>query len=179
MFLTASGSRRSYYLLPILPFAALAIACWMRRETQGGAIERTAAWTVAIASVLMIGWFGGAVPAGFHRGGERVLAKAVRAAANPIAPWRDWHVVICGAPPAAGFYFSTATEAIVVPAEEAEAVRPIVSRNPHSVILTKRRFADRLRAEFPSALVIEEASRIPRWFRPKQPSDRDLIALVL
>lgn len=177
-FLTGSGSRRSYYVLPVLPFAALAIADWLQREARGGTIERVAGGAVVGMTLAMLGWFGIVSPLAFRLGGERVLARAVRERAVREAPWPDWQVVICGAPPAAGFYFRTSTEATVVPAEDADAVKPLVDRHPHSVILTKRRFVDRLRALFPNAAVLEETPRVPKLFRPAHGSDRDLIALV-
>ena len=164
VFLTGSGSRRAYYVLPILPFAALMIAEWLRAEA-GERWQRVFAWTAAAAFLLMLVWFAVVVPVGFRYGGERLLARQVRAQAEEKAPWSSWHILICGAPPAAGYYFRTATEARVVAIEDVERVAGLVAAEPRTIVLTKRRFLETVRAQVPSAVPFAEESRLPRFLR--------------
>jgi len=61
LFFTLSGSRRSYYLLPILPFVAILVA-WVLREFAAGTLGRRAQGVVKVAGVslglLLIASFG-------------------------------------------------------------------------------------------------------------------------
>ncbi len=176
--LTGSGSRRSYYILPILPFAVLMIAEWLSRQSERGRAQRIAGWGVAGALGSMLLWFGLIVPAGFRHGGERLLVREVRRYVEQRAPWKDWRIVICGAPPAAGYYFRTAAEATVISASDARSIAPLLDRNSHTIVVTKRRFLEDVRAVIPAAAVFEEPSLTPRFLRSRQASERDVIALV-
>src|SRR5205085_9858425 len=111
-------------------------------------------------------------------GGERMLAREVRERAERAAPWESWKVVICGAPPAAGYYFRTRLEPTVVPVEKVDSVARLIEREPHTVVLTKRRFANSVRSMMPAAAMLEEPSRVPHFLRSRHGSDRDVIAFV-
>jgi 4-amino-4-deoxy-L-arabinose transferase-like glycosyltransferase len=176
-FLTASSSRRAYYLLPLVPFAMLVIAEWIRHEA-GTRWETVSAWGVVVALGAMFVWFTVVVPASFHYGGERLLARTVRMQAEKQAPWSTWHVLICGAPPSAGYYFRTGYEAKVIPAERSNELEHLVGENPRTIVITKRRFAEAVRSQVPTAAMFVEPSRIPRFLRPRHGSDRDVIAFV-
>jgi 4-amino-4-deoxy-L-arabinose transferase-like glycosyltransferase len=174
--LTASGSRRSYYVLPIVPFAILMTADWLRSARLG---VRTLVASTTVASIaVMLLWFAAVVPAGFRHGGERVLARQVRSRAEQEAPWGSWRVVICGAPPAAGYYFRTGPEPTVVPIESVQSVSQMIEQEPHTLVLTKRRFAPTLRSLMPTAAMLEEPSRIPHFLHWHRPSERDVVAFV-
>jgi 4-amino-4-deoxy-L-arabinose transferase-like glycosyltransferase len=177
-FLTASSSRRAYYLLPLVPFAMLVFAEWLRHEEAGTRWETVSAWGVVVSMVAMFVWFAVVVPTSFHYGGQRLLAGEVRVQAEKQAPWSTWHVLICGAPPSSGFYFRTAYEAKVIPAENSSEVEHLVAENPRTIVLTKRRFVDAVRSQVPTATMFVEPSRIPRFLRPRKGSDRDVIAFV-
>jgi 4-amino-4-deoxy-L-arabinose transferase-like glycosyltransferase len=178
VFLTASSSRRAYYLLPFVPFAMLMIAEWLRHEEAGARWETVSAWGVVGALMGMLAWFALVVPIGFRYGGERLLARQVRTQAEREAPWSTWHVLICGAPPSSGYYFRTGYEAKVIPAEDAGEVEHLVAENPRTIVLTKRRFVEVVRSQVPAATMFVEPSRIPRFLRPRHGSDRDIIAFV-
>ncbi|MDG2307976.1 MAG: glycosyltransferase family 39 protein [Candidatus Binatia bacterium] len=50
---TAAGSRRSYYILPIVPFCALLVAAVLDGEARGRFVERALRWTaIALAAVM-------------------------------------------------------------------------------------------------------------------------------
>jgi 4-amino-4-deoxy-L-arabinose transferase-like glycosyltransferase len=176
LFLTASGSRRSYYVLPLVPFVALLVADWL--QTARPKADGPAAWGIVGVLCIAFVWFGVVVPAGFRRGGERILAREVRAQAETEAPWNRWRILVCGAPPAAGYYFRTDEEPVVIPAEEAGSVARFIAENPHTVVITKQRFVEEIRAQVPSARMLTETSRLPRFLRSRHGSDRDLVAFI-
>jgi 4-amino-4-deoxy-L-arabinose transferase-like glycosyltransferase len=177
VFLTASGSRRSYYVLPLVPFAVLLIADWVRAEASSNLESACGRSVVAVLGVMAV-WFGIVVPRGFHHGGQRLLAAEVRSYTESQAPWMSWKILICGAPPSAGYYFRTGTEATVIPIAEVARVAAFVEAAPRTVVLTKRRFEGKVRARLPKVTAIEERSRLPHALRWAEGTDRDIIALI-
>jgi 4-amino-4-deoxy-L-arabinose transferase-like glycosyltransferase len=179
VFLTASGSRRSYYVLPLVPFVILLVADWVKAETAfGWSVEAVCSWGVVTMLVVMVVWFAIAVPQGFRHGGQRLLAAEVRHYAEARAPWASWKVLICGAPPGAGYYFYTGVEAKVIPIADAAKVPEYVEAEPRTIVLTRRRFEKEVRSRLPQARAFEERSRLPRFLRSARASERDIIALV-
>jgi 4-amino-4-deoxy-L-arabinose transferase-like glycosyltransferase len=178
VFLTASGSRRSYYVLPVVPFAVLVIAGWLHAGGVRDTVRAYVGWGTATAIVGMVLWFGVVVPAGFRYGGEKPLVREVRQQAEREAPWKSWRILICGAPPAAGYYFRTGEEPTVIPVDDVASVPRRVEHDPHTIVVTKRRFAQSVRSLMPSAAMFEEPSRIPSFLRSEHRSERDVIAFV-
>ncbi|MGE8153251.1 ArnT family glycosyltransferase [Pseudomonas vancouverensis] len=100
LFFTASGSRRSYYVLPLVPFAQLLGAWWVTRRLA----ERRAAgkvsgpgWAKGIAAAaafvfLVLGvvypWTNGGA------GGVMQFSKDLQAEASKTAPWNEWRLVL-------------------------------------------------------------------------------------
>ncbi len=156
----------------------LVIAEWLRHEGAGTRWESVSAWGVVVTLAAMFVWFTVVVPTSFHYGGERLLAREVRAQAEKQAPWSTWHVLICGAPPSSGYYFRTGYEVKAIPAENSSEVEHLVAENPRTIVLTKRRFVEAVRSQVPTATMFVEPSRIPRFLRPRRGSDRDVIAFV-
>lgn len=94
-FFTACGSRRSYYVLPLVPFAQLLGAAWLR----GYLANRPASarrWQrgIGIAAVLMILVIGVAYPWTNGNGGIIRFGQDVEARASEQAPWNQWHLVM-------------------------------------------------------------------------------------
>jgi len=103
IFLTCSGSRRDYYVLPMIPFTILIGADWLRRgidtnklrNTYGGLLATFAIVVLIIAEiVLSVGDLGG---------GIRDFAFKVRSEASQIQPWQDWKVSYAGVKPKASW----------------------------------------------------------------------------
>ncbi|MFJ7145603.1 ArnT family glycosyltransferase [Pseudomonas protegens] len=99
LFFTASGSRRSYYVLPLVPFAQLLGAWWLnrhllQRRASGKHSERN--WTIGFASaaVVLLLVLGVAYPWSNGGGGVIQFGKQVRAEASRIAPWNQWRMVM-------------------------------------------------------------------------------------
>lgn len=99
LFFTASGSRRSYYVLPLVPFAQLLAAWWLnrhlrQRRARGQPSERR--WTIGVASaaVVVLLVLGVAYPWSNGGGGVIQFSAQVKAAAGRIAPWNQWRMVM-------------------------------------------------------------------------------------
>ncbi|NIF19640.1 glycosyltransferase family 39 protein [Pantoea sp. Cy-639] len=95
LFFTASGSRRSYYVLPLVPFAQLLGAWWVTRwmaarQSKGRGLHLgfgvTAALLVAVLGVL--------VPWSNSGGGVIRFGEAVRELASRQAPLTQWRLVM-------------------------------------------------------------------------------------
>ena len=56
LFFTASGSRRSYYILPVLPFATLVTAAWVAKGALDGLRNRLAAYMTVFSGASLLLW---------------------------------------------------------------------------------------------------------------------------
>lgn len=104
LFFTLSGSRRSYYVLPIVPFAILFTAVWLAQ--CGAAVKRVTTSLILTLSVVL--WLGVAIlPAwyGLHYGMPR-FANMVQAEATAVQPWKQWQVLLLDADTKVNFYLS-------------------------------------------------------------------------
>ncbi|WGT27221.1 ArnT family glycosyltransferase [Pseudomonas marginalis] len=95
VFFTASGSRRSYYVLPLVPFAQLLAAWWLSERV----LKKPARWprwqkALGIAAALMLLILGVAYPWSNGNGGVTRFAEEVQAEAVKSAPWNQWQMVL-------------------------------------------------------------------------------------
>lgn len=99
LFFTASGSRRSYYVLPLVPFAQLLAAwCVIEYRHLRGQDGFGRAWprALGVAAALMLLVLGIAYPWSNGGGGVMGFAQDVRNQAERTAPWSQWRVVMLG-----------------------------------------------------------------------------------
>lgn len=94
LFLTLSGSRRNYYVLPLLPFATLMTADWI----GSGMLTQAkrfywAKITLIIAIIAMVINFGIVQPLYYTGGGLRAFAQEVQSEAKAIKPWNEWDII--------------------------------------------------------------------------------------
>jgi len=92
VFFTASGARRSYYILPLVPFALLFTAQWL--VTQAPRVLRWSAGITATSAALLLVVFGVLMPLYYSQGGPPAFAKEVRQRAEELRPWSQWRFVI-------------------------------------------------------------------------------------
>ncbi|MGE8064480.1 ArnT family glycosyltransferase [Pseudomonas sp. NPDC089569] len=97
LFFTASGSRRSYYVLPLVPFAQLLAAWWVTRrmaarEAAGKASGPGWARGIAGAAAFLFLVIGVIYP--WTNGGVLQFTQDVRAQAIKTAPWSEWRLVL-------------------------------------------------------------------------------------
>lgn len=99
LFFTASGSRRSYYVLPLVPFAQLIGAWWVTRymaqKRAAGKISGPG-WArgFGITAVLLLLVVGIVYPWTNGGGGVIKFSADVRAEASKSAPWDQWQMVL-------------------------------------------------------------------------------------
>jgi 4-amino-4-deoxy-L-arabinose transferase-like glycosyltransferase len=109
LFFTLSGSRRSYYVLPLVPFAILMTADWV---TSGYA--RTAKRCQWATILFLLGYIGVFLtldiiqPLYYLGGGLRPFAKAVKQEAVKIQPWSQWNISFLDAESKLAIYLNPA-----------------------------------------------------------------------
>jgi len=99
LFFTASGSRRSYYVLPLVPFAQLLGAWWITRRLAARNAEgpfggRGLKIGFGVATVLLLGILGVLYPWTNSGGGAIRFGETVRLQASQRAPLSQWHLVM-------------------------------------------------------------------------------------
>lgn len=104
LFFTCSGSRRSYYVLPIVPFALLFTADWI---LANGATAARRMWTAGIAmfSLVMLFLIVDVLPGWYYAeyGVDR-FATALKDEASKIQPWEKWDVIMLDGEAKLNFY---------------------------------------------------------------------------
>lgn len=100
-FFTLSGSRRSYYILPLLPFVILCLA-WMLR-TQAESLLRIAK---GFYFAFLI-WFVCLGPVYFHLKGVQAVAMSLKSLASELSPWPTWSLVMIEGDDRIGFYLQS------------------------------------------------------------------------
>jgi 4-amino-4-deoxy-L-arabinose transferase-like glycosyltransferase len=179
VFLTASGSRRSYYILPILPFAALMVADWlMIVSSTYPRLLRASAWIPVFTSLTLLLWFGVAVPYGNSIGGMRPLAREIHTAAENIAPWSDWRMLLWSDTSRdAQFYI----RAVNFPpyAANSDQLKKFVAEHPRTIVLARVKDLAQLKNLLPQAIVVKERFRAPARFFGKEKRRGLHVAFIL
>ncbi len=95
LFFTACGSRRSYYVLPLVPFAQLLGAAWLK-EYLATHPHRVPRWQrgIGASALVMVVLVGVAYPWSNGNGGIIAFGREVQARASQQAPWQQWHLVM-------------------------------------------------------------------------------------
>lgn len=97
-FFTFSGSRRSYYVLPIVPFAILLAADWIYSAKATVSNRQNWAAGFAVFSAVLIFIVIDVMPAYYYsRCGVSRFAGRLMHQAEQIRPWREWNVVLLDA----------------------------------------------------------------------------------
>lgn len=149
VFFTASGSRRSYYVLPMLPFAILMTADWLIQQPK----------KALLAARLMLGfflaffiYFGLAQPFYYEQGGHHSFAEKLKAELNeqnPNKSWKDWNFVLLDPESKVAFYLQLPPEVKFLGAEgerrtqtAASMVKmwPLLKDKPQNVIFISRKY---------------------------------------
>ncbi|HZE97833.1 MAG TPA: glycosyltransferase family 39 protein, partial [Planctomycetota bacterium] len=165
LFLSLSGGRRNYYILPILPFVMLAAADWIH-HAPGLRRRRVATWTAAFCAAGILVWFGVALPIANRHGDTRLLGEEVREAAEHYAPWPEWKVVLYDTKPQMGYYLNPSVRArrLLTP-EELDAA---LKEYPRTIVVTYAKRVDVVAARMDNAEVLKEKSILPGSFgKPK------------
>ena len=92
LFFTLSGSRRSYYVLPMVPFGILLTADWILSGKDTLHI-----WTgrIAISFYLLLALnFTVLQPLYYAYSGVEKFSNTVKSQTNKIKPWSEWNFVM-------------------------------------------------------------------------------------
>ncbi|MCL5261491.1 MAG: glycosyltransferase family 39 protein [Gammaproteobacteria bacterium] len=97
-FLTVSGSRRTYYILPLTPFVMLVTANWLQNALFMQRHQDTIKSLVLILYIMLFAWFG-IVQHIINSKSDtmQVFAKNVQQAATKKAPWNKWQIEVFNA----------------------------------------------------------------------------------
>lgn len=166
VFLTGTESRRGYYILPALPFAALMIADWlMTVSATYPRLLSVSGWIAATASLILLLWFGVAVPYGNSVGGIRPFAKEVRAAAEDIAPWPQWRVLCWESTNRGPGFYIQPVAAIPPEIYDYNKLKALVTEHPRTIVLTHVEYLHGIKDLYADPIVIKEIPRVPKRFR--------------
>lgn len=103
LFFSLSGSRRSYYILPMVPFGILFIADWMdsvyNLKKQRNLAILTISFLILLffTVVLMPAWF-------YSQFGINRFAVLLKNEANKVRPWPQWKIILLDAESKLNFY---------------------------------------------------------------------------
>lgn len=111
-FFTFSQSRRYYYILPLLPFAALATAACLQQwcSTQGR--EKFISYAVGFFVVFYFVALLILTPLAYSKGGVKPFVKQVKAVTSQQYAWTQWKVVMLGSRMRDVFYVYPATKPV-------------------------------------------------------------------
>jgi 4-amino-4-deoxy-L-arabinose transferase-like glycosyltransferase len=94
VFLTASGSRRSYYVLPLIPLAILTTAEWIVYQSQKTPkFKEIIKWLIALSVIVNFVVFCIAFPLA-DKNGDQTFAKDIKSKAANLQPWANWHIMM-------------------------------------------------------------------------------------
>lgn len=111
IFFTASGSRRNYYTLPMVPFAILFTACWIERYcSRYEWLKRSFLILMIFSFIAMFLLFDIVKPFHYSSGGLRPFGQLVYQQATAEKPWSDWTVALLNPEDQAPFYVNPAKE---------------------------------------------------------------------
>lgn len=104
VFFTLSGSRRSYYVLPMVPFAVILTADWILSGASFTKRYRYAATYVLFSFALLFALVV-ALPSWYYANyGINQFAIALQKEANTIKPWNTWNIITLDSESKLNFY---------------------------------------------------------------------------
>ncbi len=159
LFFTLSGSRRSYYILPMVPFAILFIADWimsdkarvMQRQCLVALMTVFAFVFIFIALDVAPAWY-------YAKYGVNQFAATLVDEASKIQPWQRWHVVMLDAESKLNFYLELPPETPYygIQGKRAEQTAtelletwPILNNKPaNTIFISRKQYASLLQGYF-------------------------------
>jgi len=110
LFFTLSGSRRNYYVLPIVPFAILFTADWILAGAETLKRNRWAGRMAMTFFVLFFISFDLGQWIYYSGGGMDVFARTLREQTQTIKPWSEWDVVMLDPESKIRFYLNVSPD---------------------------------------------------------------------
>lgn len=179
LFFTLSGSRRNYYVLPIVPFAILLIADWLL--TDFVRYDRLAARLTVGFFVALFLTFSCFQPLFYAYGGLNTFKTVLKTEADKIKPWQEWQFVMLDPdakirfylqlPPELKHYDTIGRPDIQTMQSLAETWTMLQHPSPDSIYLSRKRYAPYLQVMLPNySLVVAEPTFIETLFHVIDPN---------
>ncbi|MCD6039490.1 MAG: arnT 1 [Gammaproteobacteria bacterium] len=165
LFFTLSGSRRSYYVLPIVPFAILLTADWI---LSGRDLTKRFLWAGRVAALFFVLWVSNFIvvqPLYYSQASMEDFSADLQAIATQIKPASKWKFVLLDPESKVRFYLHLSPEIInesVVGNREEQTQTtllktwPILRHPPQDTILISRKMYLPLLKEILKGYVIVE-----------------------
>lgn len=164
-FLTISGSRRNYYVLPLVPFACLLAADWVVAKGESAKRYAYAGVAVVFAYVFLFlavdvlpGWY-------YSNYGINQFATLVQQDATALQPWQSWNVVMLDAESKLSFYLklppSTKYHEVTGKRQEQtsetllQAWPMLRAKEPNTIFITRKIYAPMLQTYLPGYHIVE------------------------
>jgi len=159
IFFTLSGSRRSYYILPLVPFATLVTAEWVSAALEHyPARSRRLGIAVALVYVALLLFANVTVALYYCGGGSPAFGRELRAQATALRPWPAWKIVSLDARDKLVLYVDPAKpiEMLGAPPQGVEGGEPSTAdvlltawpvlreRRPDTILITREAYFDKL-----------------------------------
>lgn len=157
LFFTVSGSRRNYYVLPIVPFAILMTADWILASTQEFAKRNRLAGKMAIVflGVFFLS-FGVLQPFYYAQGGTQGFADKLKTEVTKQKPWNEWTFVMLDPESKTRFYLGLSPQVKnygmggrprnQLTAEKVFQVWPILKdKNKNTIFITRKMYEPMLK----------------------------------
>lgn len=165
LFFTLSGSRRSYYVLPMVPFAILFTADWIIGATSTHLRRLSVAAGVVSFSILLF-LAVDIVPAWYYANtGAKYFAEVLKETATRIAPWEDWRVVLLDGESKLSFYLQLPPMAkhydikglrTEQTSEHLAQIWPIIKTKPaNTIFITRKLYVPLLQPYFVGYKIVE------------------------
>ncbi len=179
LMFTASGSRRSYYILPMLPLTALWLADWLRpREASASRLRACAALATAAGALILV-WFCIAIPYSLRLGGFRLFAQEVKSVAETRAPWEKWNVLLVDISPHSGYYLHNGRLPHNVNFPDRNTVTAHLKAHPRTIVVTRRTCLAEVLTFFDrEPQIVPLRSRLPEGLRSLQSEEDAAVALI-
>lgn len=179
LFFSLSGSRRNYYVLPIVPFAILMTADWLVLQTIK--LQKSAAALTVFFIVGLFCGFGVMQPLYYSQGGLKHFAKHLQAEVNQEKPWSTWQFVMLDPESKSRFYLQLPPE---VKNYEIKGKRELqtassllehwpflLKQNQNTIFITRQLYVPELKKLLPHYRVIEASSNLgERILKKKNPN---------
>jgi len=167
VFFTLSGSRRNYYVLPIVPFAILMTADWIL--ATGSQFSKRNIWVgrcVVFFFIAMFLTFDIFQPLYYFNGGMQDFSEKLKTAATKRKPWSEWQFILLDPESKTRFYLhlppnvknytikgsqrNHQTEAALL-----EAWPMLKNNNPNVIYISRKMYEPLLKVLLPNDDVIE------------------------
>lgn len=110
LFFILSGSRRSYYILPLVPLCIISLGDEL--STWSSSHRQIMAKIIGIFYGFYILFFGLFIPYYYKQYGLKPFVEAIKQAATQYAPWPAWNVTTIGADDRVAFYLHPTTPSL-------------------------------------------------------------------